>query len=122
MRPTAGEYGEYFDRYISLVTEPDVLAVLNAQASTLHDALSGLSDTRAAHRYADGKWSVREALGHLVDCERMFGFRGLAIARGESVLAGVVRRRCHTRPPPHTTACRSTSSPRSSRPCDAVTC
>jgi uncharacterized damage-inducible protein DinB len=83
MRPTVGEYAEYFERYISLVTEPDVLAVLNAQASTVHDALSGLSDGRAAHRYAEGKWSVREVLGHVVDCERVFGFRALAIARGE---------------------------------------
>lgn len=83
MRPTAGEYAPYFDRYISLVTEPDVLAALNAQASQVHDALSSVSDVRAAHRYADGKWTVREALGHLVDCERVFGFRALAIARGE---------------------------------------
>lgn len=83
MRPTAGEYADHFDRYVSLVTEPDVLSVLNAQASTVHDALSGLSDGRAAHRYAPGKWTVREALGHLVDCERVFGFRALAIARGE---------------------------------------
>lgn len=83
MRPTAGEYGQYFDRYISLVTEADVLAALNAQASQVHDALSGLSDTRASHRYAERKWTVREVLGHIVDCERVFGFRALAIARGE---------------------------------------
>jgi len=84
MRPTAGEYAASFDRYISLVTESDVLAVLDAQASTVHDALSGLSDARAAHRYAEGKWSVGQLLGHLVDCERVFGFRALAIARGEA--------------------------------------
>ena len=83
MRPSAGEYADHFDGYISLVGEPDLLAVLNAQASIVHDALSGLSDGRAAHRYAPGKWSVREVLGHVVDGERVFGFRALAIARGE---------------------------------------
>ena len=84
MRPTAGEYPEYFDRYVSLVYEHDIVALLNAQASSVHAALSGLSDARAGSRYADGKWSVRELLGHIVDTERVFAYRALAIARGET--------------------------------------
>jgi uncharacterized damage-inducible protein DinB len=50
----------------------------------MHDALSGLSDERASWRYAPEKWSVREVLGHVVDTERVFGYRALAIARGET--------------------------------------
>lgn len=84
MRPTSDEYFAYFDRYVSLVPEDDVLPVLNAQAESVHAALSGLSDERAGHRYAPGKWSVRQALGHVVDTERVFGYRALSIARGES--------------------------------------
>lgn len=85
MRPLEGEYAEHFVRYVSLVEEHDILPVLNAQASTIHDALSGLSDARAATRYAPGKWSVREVLGHVVDAEQVFGYRALALARGEHV-------------------------------------
>ena len=59
-RPDPGEYAPYFDRYVSLVHEDQILSLLNAQASTVHDALSGLSDERAAWRYAPDKWSVRE--------------------------------------------------------------
>lgn len=84
MRPTAADYPEYFERYVSLVYENDIVALLNAQASSVHGALSGLSDSRAAFRYAPDKWTVRELLGHLVDCERVFGYRALAIARGET--------------------------------------
>lgn len=83
MRPTSHEYADYFERYVSLVSEADVPALLHAQATTVHDALSGLSDARAGYRYDEGKWSVRELLGHLIDGERVFGFRALAIARGE---------------------------------------
>lgn len=84
MRPAPGEYPEFFERYISLLTHDTVVPVLNAQASAMHDALSGLSDERAAWRYAPEKWSVRELLGHVIDTERVFGYRALAIARGET--------------------------------------
>lgn len=83
MRPPSTEYVEYFDRYVSLVVEEDVLTLMNAQAAAVHAALSGLSDERAAFRYAPGKWTVRESLGHLIDTERVFGYRALSIARGE---------------------------------------
>ena len=91
MHPRPTEYAPHFDRYVSLVNEDDVLGLLNTQAAAVHGALSGLSDDRAAIRYAPGKWTVREVLGHLVDTERVFGYRALSIARGETILAAVVR-------------------------------
>jgi hypothetical protein len=84
MRPSSDEYLPYFDRYVSLVTEDDVLGLLNTQAQSVHGALSGLTEERAAYRYASGKWTVREALGHLIDTERIFGYRALSVARGET--------------------------------------
>lgn len=83
MRPTAAEYNPYFERYISLVTGDRVVPVLADQAVALHKLLRGLPDDRAAFRYAPGKWSVRESLGHLIDTERVFGLRALWIARGD---------------------------------------
>ena len=84
MRPAPTEYFGYFDKYVSLVSEDDVLGLLNVQADNVHGALSGLSEERAAYRYAPDKWTVREALGHLVDTERIFGYRALSIARRET--------------------------------------
>ncbi len=84
MRPDQSEYRDYFERYISLVRETDLLGLLNVQADAVHGALSGLSEERAGHRYAPGKWSVRQVLGHLIDTERVFGYRALSIARGET--------------------------------------
>lgn len=83
MRPAGTEYAPYFDRYVSLVPEHDVIPVLAGQAAAVVDALGGLGDDRAGSRYADGKWTVGEVLGHLVDAEHVFGYRALALARGE---------------------------------------
>jgi hypothetical protein len=84
MRPTSAEYSASFERYVSLVTEDDVLPLLDAQASGVRSAVGVLSAERAGYRYAPGKWSVRETIGHLIDTERVFGYRALSIARGET--------------------------------------
>jgi len=82
-RPAEAEYAPYFGRYISLVSESDVLEALRTQAKALPEGLRRLSEEKAGYRYAPGKWSVREVLGHLIDGERVFGYRSLRIARGD---------------------------------------
>lgn len=82
-RPEAGEYLEYYDRYIARVThEADAVTALERQAATI-GALTRLTPEQAAFRYAEGKWSVREVIGHLADTERIFGYRLLRAARGD---------------------------------------
>ena len=82
-RPQAGEFAEYFDRYISLVPGEDVLSFLETQTGSVLGAVAAIPEERAGFRYAPGKWSIREVVGHLADCERVFDYRLLAIARGE---------------------------------------
>lgn len=83
-RPEPSEHTKEFGRYIALVPGDDPLPALEAQLGTLSAALSGLSPERAGFRYAEGKWSVREIVGHLVDAERILGYRALSVARGET--------------------------------------
>ena len=83
-RPAAGEYAPYFDRYVSRVPEDDALPVLERQRAELRAAFSGVSEAKGGFRYAPGKWSVRELLGHVIDTERIFAYRALCIARGET--------------------------------------
>jgi hypothetical protein len=86
-RPVEGEYAPYWDRYIRLVAGEDALGALEAQAREVSDAFSGVSEASAGYRYAPGKWSVREVLGHVIDTERMLACRALYFARGgEAVL------------------------------------
>ncbi|MGD0484727.1 MAG: DinB family protein [Gemmatimonadales bacterium] len=82
-RPKAGDHAPYYDRYISLVPEEQVLPVLAAQGEELRRALAGVKESEAGFRYAEGKWSIREVVGHLADTERVFAFRALSFARAE---------------------------------------
>jgi hypothetical protein len=81
-RPQAGEYNPYFDRYISLVTTDDVVALLERQAPQTVALFQSLN-AKADFRYAPGKWSVKEMLGHINDTERIMAYRALRIARGD---------------------------------------
>lgn len=75
---------EYFDRYIDLCDEVTLSDALNASTSEL--CKSDMQAWRALgdNVYAPGKWTIKEIIQHLIDCERIFCFRALSIARGET--------------------------------------
>lgn len=77
------EYADFYAGYVEVVPDGDVRALLRAQGVELQDTLAGTPEARAGHRYAAGKWSIREVVGHLVDAERIFTYRALRIARGD---------------------------------------
>jgi hypothetical protein len=83
-RPTEAEFAPFYAGYVALVPEADVLAVLERQAEEIRRLAASVPAERESHRYAEGKWSVREVLGHLVDGERVFGYRAFCISRGET--------------------------------------
>jgi len=76
------EAAEYFFTYINQVPEGDIGRILETQEREAVQLLSGLSDERSLHRYAPGKWTIREVVSHINDTERMFTFRALWFARG----------------------------------------
>ena len=81
-RPEATEFAPYYNKYISLIDE-DVLSVLRQQPSNLNAMFSGLPEDKGTFAYADGKWTIKEVLSHLIDGERMFAYRVLRISRGD---------------------------------------
>lgn len=83
-RPAPSEYAPHYAGYVERVPEGDVLAHLRRQIDDTRGLLRDLPPSRAVHRYATGKWSVAEVVGHLVDCERIFSYRALRIGRGDA--------------------------------------
>lgn len=81
-RPETGEYNEYYARYIALVPDGDIVETLARQMKETHDLLRNVPPEQEEFRYAPGKWSLREVVGHLLDTERVFAFRALWFARG----------------------------------------
>ncbi|MDF1503109.1 DinB family protein [Roseisolibacter sp. H3M3-2] len=84
VRPAAGEFAPYYARYIDQVPDGDVLELLERQLEETVAVADGFGEAGAAHRYAPGKWSVKQVLGHLTDAERIFTYRAVAAARGET--------------------------------------
>src|SRR5579871_5565636 len=82
-RPAATEYAPYFEKYVSLVSAPDVLAALEDQPRETLGILSTLSEEQAASSYAPGKWTIKEMLGHIIDTERIFSYRALRFGRND---------------------------------------
>lgn len=81
-RPSAEEMSEYFAGYVALVDEDvDVLDLLRRQGEETVAFFGGLSEEQRRHRYAEGKWSLQEVLGHLLDVERVMVTRALAFSR-----------------------------------------
>ena len=82
-RPTETEYAPYYQGYVDQVNENDIMAVLRSELDDLDVLLARVPAEKETYAYAEGKWSIREIIGHLIDGERVFGYRALCIARGE---------------------------------------
>jgi hypothetical protein len=82
-KPAANEYAPYYDKYISLVDETDIRDPFEAQPAELRSALDGVDESKGSYAYADGKWTIKEMLSHVIDGERIFGYRLLRISRGD---------------------------------------
>jgi hypothetical protein len=88
-RPDSTEHAPYFGKYIALVPDGEIVATLGNQIEETLDLLGGLSEAQGDLRYAPGKWSVKEVIGHLIDAERIFAYRALRFARNDQTpLAG----------------------------------
>jgi uncharacterized damage-inducible protein DinB len=83
-KPQPGEYPSSYETYIRLIpAEADIFAVFAEQEAELAAYFSQLTEEQAAHRYAEGKWSLKQLLGHVTDTERIMAYRLLCVSRGD---------------------------------------
>jgi hypothetical protein len=82
-KPAKSEFLPYYDRYISLVPDGDVISTLATQINETQALLRGLPASVATYRYAPDKWSVNELIGHIIDSERIFAGRAMRFARND---------------------------------------
>lgn len=107
-KPAPGSYSSHYEEYINLVHESDLFQAFNTLDKYMVDFFNSISESRTENGYAPGKWSIKDVLQHLIDCERIFGYRALCIARGEqkslpgfddepyAQMAGAIHRKWHS--------------------------
>ena len=82
-RPEPGDYAPYYAGYIEQVPDGDIVVTLRAGLDAMRGFLSDLSEEQERSSYGEGKWTVREVMGHLTDTERVFASRLVWFARGD---------------------------------------
>ncbi len=82
-RPEKNEYAGYYEKYVLLVTENDVDSAMQNQLAELASIFASIPEEKGAFAYAPDKWSIKELVGHLIDCERIFAYRALRFARAD---------------------------------------
>lgn len=82
-RPDESEYDPYYQKYVALVPENEIIGSLEAQIREVQSLIEGVPEERGTYAYEDGKWTIKEVLSHLIDAERIFSYRALRIARGD---------------------------------------
>ena len=79
-KPQEGDYIPYQINYISLVPDGDLIEIMRSQIDATAAFLAELSEAQIEYRYAPGKWTIKEVLQHMIDCERIMCYRALRIA------------------------------------------
>ncbi len=83
-RPNANEYNPYYETYVGKVGEGPILSLLSQQGVAIAAFFQNLPADRWDYSYADGKWTIKEMLLHIIDTERIFIYRALRVGRKDS--------------------------------------
>ncbi|MDQ6423100.1 DinB family protein [Paenibacillus sp. LHD-117] len=82
-KPLDGLYPPPFNNYIVLVPESDPVQLLKEQGEAIDALYESIGEERSFFRYEEGKWSLKEVLGHIMDTERITSYRLMCAARGD---------------------------------------
>lgn len=81
-KPSDSEYAPFYKTYIDLV-EGDVLLFLEKQSQRFNDICRNIPEANTLYKYEEGKWSIREVIGHCIDTERVMAYRLLRVSRAD---------------------------------------
>ena len=83
-RPLPTEYAPYYEKYVARVPEVEILTALTAEGGATLAVLAGVSAEDELRRHPPYTWTIRQVVGHMLDTERVFAYRALWFARGET--------------------------------------
>lgn len=81
--PEITDYKDDYEDYDALVEETDIVAAMRKQLTEVETLFAAISEEKGEFAYAEGKWTIKQLLGHLINGERVFAYRALRISRGD---------------------------------------
>jgi hypothetical protein len=81
--PEKSEYAEFYETYVSLVPEAEIFPAMENQIAEVQNVFAEIAEEKGGYAYAEGKWTIKELAGHLIDAEKIFAYRALRIARAD---------------------------------------
>ncbi len=81
--PTDSEYAEYYGLYIGRVPDGDIVEYLEMQTGQFREVLGAIDEQAAGIVHPPYTWTIKQVVGHLIDGERVFGYRALRFASGD---------------------------------------
>ena len=82
-RPDKSEYAEYYGNYINLVSDAEILNQLASQIGEFRNVLDSISEDQASVLHEPYTWTIKQVVGHLIDVEKVFGYRALRFGSGD---------------------------------------
>jgi uncharacterized damage-inducible protein DinB len=82
--PDSTEYPAYYEQYISKARGEDLVRTMQIAHRETQALIGSLTEEQLNYRYAEGKWTIKEIIGHLIDAERIFAYRMLRFARKDA--------------------------------------
>ena len=80
-RPQPNEHPAFYQSYVDNVRTNNIIKELTDQVLDIHAIISEIPEEKEDHRYAEGKWTIKEVIGHIIDTERVLGYRAMRFAR-----------------------------------------
>ncbi|AYL98252.1 DinB family protein [Mucilaginibacter celer] len=87
-KPQTGDYSPFAAGYVGLLGDNDVIAMLEQQMDYSYQLFNNLNNEQGLYAYEPGKWTVKQALGHMIDTERTFAYRAMVFSRNNIELPG----------------------------------
>lgn len=80
-RPADNEFPHFYKNYVDLVPSENIIRELSKQVMDIQAVISEIPEEKENYAYAEGKWTIKEIIGHIIDTERVLGYRAMRFAR-----------------------------------------
>ncbi len=84
MKPIEGDYNAYYETYVSKAPNFEILEALSISKNEVISIFNDISEEKSGYAYAEGKWTIKELLSHMIDSERIFAYRALRVSRNDA--------------------------------------